>query len=293
MKNGNASRRRWVSLALRVGRLMLHQPARTADLVSQSYDAIAPGYDRAWTSHMRALSLRMLDVLAVPPGAECIDLTCGTGFVTSELAARAGTRTLGVDASAGMLSVAKDTYGDEKCDFVQSDVLEFLRSRPAASADVITCAWGLGYSQPVAVVRQIARVLRPSGQVGIIDNTLFSLAEVMWASLQTFAERPDTLAHAMKVRFLPHSLALATMMRLAGLGVSWRLDGGKTYHVPDGRAAIARLSETGAAAGFEFAAAPACRDAIFERFAQILDHKRRTDGVAITHRYLAAVGAKP
>ncbi len=50
---------------------------------------------------------------------------------------------------------------------------------------------------------------------------------------------------------------------------------------------------TGAAAGFEFAADPQLHDSIFERFAQILDLKRTSSGVAITHRYLAATGSKP
>ena len=234
----------------------------------------------------------MLDMLEIPAGAECIDLTCGTGFLTSELAARAGRRAVGVDASAGMLGEAQKAYRGS-CDFIQSDIVEFLRSRSAGSADVILCGWGLGYSQPWEVMRQISRVLRPGGKVGIIDNTLFSLAEVMWASLQAFAERPDALAHAMKVRFLPHSLVLATIMRFVGLGVTTRFDGSRTYHVPDGRAAIDRLRETGAAAGFEFATRDDLHEAVYDRFAEIMDRKRSADGVAITHRYLAVVGTKP
>jgi len=97
----------------------------------------------------------------------------------------------------------------------------------------------------------------------------------------------------MKVRFLPASWALAAMMRAAGLAVRASWGGSKTYVVATGESAIARLTATGAAAGFEFAADPALRDAVFARFAEILAARCRTpQGIAITHRYLAAVGVK-
>jgi ubiquinone/menaquinone biosynthesis C-methylase UbiE len=284
--------------------LMLYrrQGDRTCDLVTRSYDRIACGYDQAWTAHMRDLSLAMLDRLDLSnasPGltasrnARAIDLTCGTGLLTAELARRIGGEVIGVDTSAGMLAEARRQHG-HSCRFLQTDVVEFLLAQPCRSADVVVCGWGLGYTRPLAVVREIARVLRPGGRAAIIDNTLFSLAEVLWCSLLAFAERPEALAHVMKVRFLPGSLALAMMMRAYGLSVRWRHDGSKTYHVADGQAAIARLTATGAAAGFEFAAGASHKEAIFSRFAEIMDRRCRTDqGVPVTHRYLAAVGFKP
>ena len=284
-------RRKWVRLALRAARLALHQPERTADAVRRSYDRVAAGYDGVWTGHMRDLTLSMLDALDVPPGSRCVDLACGTGFVTAELARRSGTRTLGVDFSAGMIAAARGLH--DECDFVQSDVLDFLRRRDSRSADVITCAWGLGYTRPLAVLRQAARVLRPGGRLAIIDNSLFSLWEVLWASSLAFAEDPQALRHVVKVRFLPGLRVLTGMMRLCGLRVSWRCAGARTFHVADGRAAIARLQATGAAAGFEFAADEASRDGIFARFAEIMDARYPApDGVPVTHRYFGAIGRK-
>ncbi len=351
-------RRRWGALALRVAHLARRQVRDTADLVTQSYNRIATGYDTAWTKHMRDLSQAMLERLfqekggwrkwglaperlvrrslgeggsggacthfragydrkkgdrhlrggrkdlsrtgrhapePVPlfPDAHCIDLACGTGFVTSRLAEIVGGRPTGVDASDGMLAQARANHGD-RCDFVCADALEFLRNQESASADVITCAWALGYGRPLAVVRQAARVLRPGGRLGIIDNTLLSLAGVLRAAVATFAEYPEALDHVMRVRFLPHSAALATMMRWAGLAVQHCADGSRTYLCPDGAAAIARLRATGAAAGFEFAAAPAAEQAVFARFAEIIEDLYATDrGVPITHRYLVCIGSTP
>lgn len=311
-----AVRRRWLRLAVRAVHLALCQPRRTADLVQASYDTVAPGYDAAWTDHMRGLSLEMLDRLAVPPGAECLDLACGTGFLTEELARRSGRRAVGVDASAGMLAVARRERGGA-ADFVQADAPEYLGKRcqepfsgkckngpfsgGAAKkkvpdtfffADVITCGWGLGYMRPWKVIRRAARALRPGGRLGIIDNSLFSLAEIIGCSIRAFAERPEALEHVMKVRFLPAPWVLAAMMRAAGLRVLASWGGAKTYYVPTGRAAVERLTATGAAAGFEFASAPAARDEVFARFAEIIEARRTDLGIPITHRYLAAIGEK-
>lgn len=282
--------RQWFQLAIQLARCRL-RGNRTPELVSRSYDRIAAGYDTAWTTHMRGLSLGMVERLAPPPGARCLDLTCGTGFIAAELRRRTGGIVIGVDASEGMLAAARVHHAATGCEFVRSDIVAYLKRQPTRSFDVVTCGWGLGYSRPPAVVRQIARVLRPGGRVGIIDNSLFSLAEVLWASVLAFAEEPRALRHVMQVRFLPHSAMLAAMMRLCGLAVLHTSDGSKTYHVPDGPAAIARLTATGAAAGFEFACDDDGRERVFRRFAEILEARQRTDrGVPVTHRYLMAIG---
>ncbi|HVP12397.1 MAG TPA: methyltransferase domain-containing protein [Phycisphaerae bacterium] len=290
--NSRAHRRHWPALGVRMARLLCRQPERTGDLVRGSYDRIAAGYDDAWTHHMRDLSLRLLELVSPPRGAIGLDLTCGTGFVTAELNTRTGGPTIGVDSSPGMLEMARTKYG-ERCEFVQADAMDYLRACPRRSVDVVTCAWGLGYSRPVAVIREISRVLRPDGRVGIIDNTSFSLARVIWSSMLAFAEQPAALRHTMRVRFLPAGCVLSAIMRTCGLAVRKAYDGSRTYYVPDGRSAIARLTATGAAAGFEFAADEAHRDQVFVRFAEIIERTAMTDqGVAITHRYLAAVGEK-
>ena len=100
-------RRRWLALGWKTARLLLRGPDQTPELVSAGYDRIAEGYDAAWTDHMRGLSLAMLNRLAPPAGAACLDLTCGTGFVTAELARRCGRLVLGVDSSGPGFSTVR------------------------------------------------------------------------------------------------------------------------------------------------------------------------------------------
>jgi len=283
-------RRKWGALALRVGRLLLRQRQTTGQVVQASYDSIAGGYDDAWTDHMRDLTDSMLARLEVHDGDAAIDLTCGTGYLSGRLLARGAGSVVGVDASGGMVDAARGNYPD--AEFVCSDALEYLRSLPGGSVDVVTSGWGLGYCSPRAVIGEIRRVLRPGGRVAIIDNSLFSLAGVLWASFRAFAEYPDALQHVMKVRFLPHSIALATLMRSVRLGVIARGDGSRSYTVADGQAALARLRATGAAAGFEFAASPEQTDTVFDRFAEIIQADCAPDAVRIVHRYLWALGVR-
>ena len=285
--------RAWLAFGARVVRLLLRPQHRSADLVQRSYDRIADRYDSTWTNHMREFSVELLDRLKPSKGTTCLDLACGTGFLTHELARRTQGGVMGVDTSEGMLDVARQ-QSVEGCAFAHADIVEYLRQCRRHSVDIITCGWALGYSRPWLLVREASRVLRPGGRIGIIDNSLFSLSSVLWASILTFSETPEALVHVMQARFLPASWCLSSLMRLSGLSVLGAWDGAKTYHVPDGNAAVARLTATGAAAGFEFATDETYREAVFSRFAEVLEHMyRHHAGIPITHRYLAAVGQKP
>lgn len=278
-------------MAVRTARLFLVRRTDCGALVTRSYDRISGGYDAAWTAHMRDLTAAMIERLHPAAGSTAIDLTCGSGYATGLLAAATGGGVVGVDRSAGMLAEARAHYPG--CEFVQADILEYLRRQADGSADTVTCCWGLGYSRPWAVLRQIRRVLRPGGKVGIIDNSLFSLREILACSFVTFAERPEALENLMRFRFLTGPGQLAATFRLLGMRPVWSDGGSRTYTAASGQAAIERLTATGAAAGFEFAAGEADREAIFARFAEVIEEKYQgSDGIPITHRWLAGIAQR-
>jgi ubiquinone/menaquinone biosynthesis C-methylase UbiE len=275
-----------------MGRLMylfVRQPNPTDECVTNSYNHISTGYDEAWTSHMRDLSTQLVDRLAPTPGMQALDLTCGTGFVTSLLADKTGQPVVGVDRSQGMIAQARASYG-ETCQFVHEDILAYLKACPSQRYDLVTCAWGLGYSRPLAVLRQAKRVLKPQGQIAIIDNSLFSLAEIMQCSFLTFLEQPERLQRLMRFRFLTRKGHLGLWLRMAGLRPMYLDQGQRSYTVSSGKQAVQKLQATGAAAGFEYATDTEHQAAVFERFSQILERRYLKEGqIRITHRYIAGI----
>jgi ubiquinone/menaquinone biosynthesis C-methylase UbiE len=285
-------RKKPLKMLWRVLSLLFSRWNQTAHLVQKSYDRISADYDQIWTNHMRDLTADLIDRLDIQTGQNVLDLTCGTGFASGLLTRRTNEKVTGVDHSAGMLAQARINCPNT-CEFIQADILEYLRMLPDESFDIVTCYWGLGYSKPLKVLRQIKRVLRKGGKAGIIDNTLFSLREVMYCSTLAFMEQPEKLENLMKFRFLMGQRHLGLWYRLAGLKPEVLYGGSKSYEVQSGRQAIERLRATGAAAGFEYASKDENTDEIFTRFAEILEQKYRRNGrLPIIHRYLGGIAVK-
>ncbi len=272
--------------------LFFTRHGKCGELVNQSYNNISASYDIAWTNHMRDITESLIGRLNLQKGDKAADLACGTGFATGLIAGKISGKVIGVDASKGMLEQAEKNYGD-RCEFINRDIVEFLAGLPDESLDLVTCCWGLGYSKPFSVLKQIKRVLKKGGRVGIVDNSIFSLREVLYCSFLTFMEQPEKLTNLMRFRFLMLSGHLGFYFRVLGMKTAYLSDGSKSYNVESGKAAIDRLISTGAAAGFEYAACAEDKEQIFERFAEIIEQKYMgQNGIKITHRYLAGIATK-
>jgi len=272
--------------------LLLCKSDNCNELVTKSYDHISAGYDQAWTSHMRDLTTSLIFKLNLKQGDKAIDLACGTGFATNLIAEKTGEKAIGVDRSEGMLKEAEKNYG-QSCDFVNVDIVEYLKGTDSNSMDIITCCWGLGYSKPFVLLKQIKRILKPGGKVAIIDNSLFSLREIIYCSFLTFMEQPEKLVNLMWFRFLTGSFHLNILFRMLSMKPVYLTNGSRSYIVESGPSAIEKLRVTGAAAGFEYAANQQDQETIFKRFAQIIEEKYMSDdGINIIHRYLAGIAQK-
>jgi ubiquinone/menaquinone biosynthesis C-methylase UbiE len=131
-----------------------------------AYDQIASGYARrqagrglAFTDLMDAFTARL------PAQALVADLGCGPGHDGARIVA-AGHRVIGVDRSAGMLSVAAQRLAGR---VVRGD----LRRLPLAPAglDGIWCCASLLHvpqDQTAAALAEMHRVLRPGGHLALI-----------------------------------------------------------------------------------------------------------------------------
>lgn len=283
--------RHWWKLGLRVFDLYLNrrQPAR--NLVQSGYNQVASFYDTYWTSYMSFLSSDMVKKLAPPAGGDCLDLTCGTGFVTHTLYEMTHGRITGVDISEAMISVAQQKYGDT-CRFITDDAYHFLKTQPSNTYDCITCAWGLGYVTP-HVFKEMSRVLRQDGTVGIIDNSIFSNWEFVWFFLVALSEHPSALMAYFEPHFYLSVGTLAQRMRLNGFRIIEAWKGKKIFEETNKETAMEQLIHSGVTAGILELVDEEQKDRIITRIGELLQNYHSSQEILpITHRYIAVVAKK-
>ncbi len=133
-------------------------------VVERGYDRIAERYAREVLEGRGPGSYyhRFLDrVLAmIPAGGRVLDLGCGAGLVTAELARRA--RTIGLDVSSGQLALARRNAPDAV--FVRADIAE-VAFAPASFA-VVAAFWSLIHvrrDRHAEVLGRVRTWLRPGG----------------------------------------------------------------------------------------------------------------------------------
>jgi SAM-dependent methyltransferase len=135
------------------------------DLVQRLFDAKAATWPDKYapggplTGRLAALAEAVLRY--APPGARVLDLGCGTGDLACRLA-RAGVRTVGCDISGPMLAGA--ARQDARAGWVQLGPRWRHLPFAAAAFDTVVASSVLEYTpDPVAVLSECARVLRPGG----------------------------------------------------------------------------------------------------------------------------------
>jgi SAM-dependent methyltransferase len=115
---------------------------------------------------------KTIRLLQIAPGARVLDLGCGIGRHSLELARR-GFEVTGIDRTKSYLNQAREQAEKEKLDaeFVQSDIRAFRR--PGAFDAVISLYTSFGYFEDInddrKVMRNIGDSLKPGG-VFIIDT---------------------------------------------------------------------------------------------------------------------------
>jgi SAM-dependent methyltransferase len=105
------------------------------------------------------------------PGVDVLDVGCGPGTITVDLAARvAPGRVVGLDNDAGIVDAARADAGEvPNATFRTGDV--FALDFPDASFDVVHAHQLLQHlTDPVAALREMRRVCKPDGVVGVRDS---------------------------------------------------------------------------------------------------------------------------
>lgn len=143
--------------------------------IARSYDRVATilslGQDPRWRR-------TLVDAIAASPEDRVLDVATGTGMVADELVRRYGCTVVGLDQSADMLAIARTRRG------VFDSLVEGRAERlpfPDACFDHLTFTYLLRYvDDPAAVMRELARVVRPGGRVASLE---FAVPTGAWRPL--------------------------------------------------------------------------------------------------------------
>jgi demethylmenaquinone methyltransferase / 2-methoxy-6-polyprenyl-1,4-benzoquinol methylase len=151
-----------------------------ARAVREMFTSIAPRYDllnhilsfnvdRVWWRR----TARTFRHILMRPNAHILDLCCGTGdmaFALQRQAGKSSAQIVGADFSHAMLRRAALKSADRVAapEWIEADALSL--PFPDSHFDLVTSAFGFrNLADYDAGLREVARVLRPGGECGILD----------------------------------------------------------------------------------------------------------------------------
>lgn len=106
---------------------------------------------------------RLVAAARIEPGQKVLDVACGTGVLTREVARQVGRSgfVAGVDANPGMLAVAARTSPDIEWRQASAEALPYHDNH----FDAVVCQFGLMFFDQQAALREMMRVLAPGGHL--------------------------------------------------------------------------------------------------------------------------------
>jgi ubiquinone/menaquinone biosynthesis C-methylase UbiE len=115
-----------------------------------------------------------LDLLGVTAGERILDIGCGSGVVTREIATRVGAsgRVVGLDASPALLAVARDLADQagvgDRVEFREGSAIHL--PFPDGAFDAVIAVTVLSHTPGAeAAIPEMARVARRGGRIGVFD----------------------------------------------------------------------------------------------------------------------------
>src|SRR5256712_4073436 len=144
------------------------------DVVRDEWQAVAGGW-RRWEPMLQSftwpMSLRMVAAAEIGPGQRVLDVGCGMGDPTLQVAVLVGPhgRVLGIDVADAMIATGREratALGLGHVEFRTADVMTM--ELPAESFDAVLGRWSLIYvADPPAALARLRGALAPGGRIAL------------------------------------------------------------------------------------------------------------------------------
>ena len=152
---------------------MTSETERWKELDAASYDGVAEAFDRHSQRLSGKAAERLASLVRITASDRVLDVGTGTGLLPFGLASapEAPASILGIDISSGMIETARrrlrdERGGDPRIRFERMDAEQLALE--SAQFDVVLSAFALTHvPRPELAMREIFRVLRPGGRLGI------------------------------------------------------------------------------------------------------------------------------
>lgn len=139
-----------------------------------SWEPVAEWYGRymglAGTLQKQVVFPNTLRLFRPKPGKRYLDIACGEGSFTRQLATIAHVAVMGFDVSPSLIDQAKKSAPKE-VSYLVADATDFARRLPAQPFDGATCILAIQNIEDfTAVFREAARVLKPGAPLVVVMN---------------------------------------------------------------------------------------------------------------------------
>lgn len=151
------------------------QPANRFDLASiqEEWDIASEAYadaqDRGFDYYrLDFFGPAMVEACGNVNGLEVLDLGCGIGYFSRQMAEKGASKVVGIDISPNQLAHARQLDGKERLgiEYVEGDAAQEVENFPQDSFDLVTACMSLiDMPEPERVIRGAQRVLRDRGRL--------------------------------------------------------------------------------------------------------------------------------
>jgi len=148
--------------------------------------------------------------------------------------------------------MAKEKIKSEHVEFIEEDMLYYLKRQPADYASMIVSGWAIGYSNPAIIIKEARRVLTADGLLSFVVNYRDTLQPVFTAFQKCMACFSNSLQKVTFPKFPKNFETMESILKKNRFEILSHVDGHQSIKKPlSEQSHLQWILKTGVMAGFE------------------------------------------